>query len=396
MFESFRVVVVGAGFFGATIAERIASQLKVPVVVLDQRAHIGGNAYSEVDRETGIEFHRFGSHIFHTSNEQVWQYVRRFTDFNDYRHRVLAVHCGRVLTMPINLMTVCNFYDRALTPDQARDLVAAEVKAAGIRQPSNLEEKSISLIGQPLYDAFIRGYTAKQWQLEPRKLPADIITRLPVRYSFNDRYFSDRYEGIPLDDYTKIFERMLSSPLITSHTKVDFFDVRSQLPPNMPLVFTGPIDRFFDYRAGLLGWRTIDLERGVAPTNDFQGTSVMNYVDLDVPYTRIHEPRHLHPERRYEVEYATVFFREYSRVAGRNDDPYYSVGAMQDKETYATYREMARGEPTVIFGGRLGTYRYLDMHQAIGAALKAFTNEVVPIITGSATPSPIGTHEPAD
>jgi UDP-galactopyranose mutase len=390
MFESCGAVVVGAGFFGATIAERIASQLLVPVAVLDRRDHIGGNAYSEFDPETGIEIHRYGSHIFHTSSEEVWQYLRQFTAFNEYRHRVLAVHRGRMFTMPINLMTVCNFYDRALTPDEARDLISAEVKASGISQPANLEEKSISLVGRPLYEAFIRGYTAKQWQLEPRLLPADIISRLPVRYSFNDRYFSDRYEGIPLDGYTKIFERMLANPLIAVHTKADFFEIRSQLPANMPVVFTGPIDRFFDYRAGLLRWRTIDLEREVVPTGDFQGTSVVNYVDTDVPFTRIHEPRHLHPERRYAAENATVIFREHSRAAGRDDDPYYPVGTAQDKLTYAAYREMARDEPAVIFGGRLGTYRYLDMHQAIGAALKAFTNEVAPRITGSATAREVG------
>jgi len=184
---------------------------------------------------------------------------------------------------------------------------------------------------------------------------------------------------------------MLSNPLIAVHTKADFFDIRSQLPANMPVVFTGPIDRFFGYRAGLLGWRTIDLEREVIPTGDFQGTSVMNYVDADVPFTRIHEPRHLHPERRYAADKATVIFREYSRAAGRDDDPYYPVGTVQDKAIYAAYREMARAAPSVIFGGRLGTYRYLDMHQAIGAALKAFANEVVPLLTGAAANDARGT-----
>ena len=386
MFESCRVVVVGAGFFGATIAERIASELMVPVSVLDRRSHIGGNAYSELDPDTGIEFHKYGTHIFHTSSDEVWRYIQRFSAFNDYRHRVLAVHDGRMFTMPINLMTVCNFYDRALTPDQARELIAADVKTSGITRPANLEEKAISLVGRPLYEAFIRGYTAKQWQLDPCLLPADIITRLPVRYSFNDRYFSDRYEGIPLDGYTRIFERMLSNRLIDVQTNVDFFEVKAQLPANILTVFTGPIDRFFDYRAGLLHWRTIDLEREVVATGDFQGTSVVNYVDVDPPFTRIHEPRHLHPERRYEAKGTTVIFREYSRAAGRSDDPYYPVGTAQDQVTYAAYREMARSLPSVVFGGRLGTYRYLDMHQAIGAALKAFTNEVAPRITGRAAP----------
>lgn len=384
MLEPFRVIVVGAGFFGATIAERVATQLNVPVAVLERRNHIGGNAYSETDSATGIEVHKFGSHLFHTSSEEVWRYLQRFTAFNDYRHRVLALHRGRVFTMPINLMTICNFFDRAFTPDEARQFIAAQISASGIEFPSNLEEKAISLIGSQLYEAFIRGYTSKQWQTDPRELPSDIITRLPVRYSFNDRYFSDRYEGLPLDGYTKIFERMLSHPLITVFTGVDFFTVREQLSSDKLIVYSGPIDRFFGYRAGLLNWRTLKFEKEVLATSDFQGTSVMNYVDVEVPFTRIHEFRHLHPERRYPTTSGTVIFREYSRAAGPDDEPYYPVSTAKDQAVYSAYRQLAQGEPTVIFGGRLGTYRYLDMHQAIGAALKAFANQIVPRLTGTA------------
>jgi UDP-galactopyranose mutase len=383
MLERFRVIVIGAGFFGATIAERIATQLQLPVAVLERRRHVGGNAYSETDPATGIEVHKFGSHLFHTSSEEVWQYLQRFTAFNDYRHRVLALHRGRVFSMPINLMTICNFFGRAFTPDQARQFIADQISKCGIETPSNLEEKAISLIGPQLYEAFIRGYTLKQWQTDPRQLPSDIITRLPVRYSFNDRYFSDRHEGLPLDGYTKIFERMLSHPLITVFTGTDFFAVRDQLSTDKLIVYTGPIDRYFGYRAGLLSWRTLRFEREVLPTSDFQGTSVMNYVDVEVPFTRIHEFRHLHPERQYPASSGTVIFREYSRAAGPEDEPYYPVSTTKDQAVYSTYRQLARGEPTVIFGGRLGTYRYLDMHQAIGAALKAFSNEIVPRLTGT-------------
>jgi UDP-galactopyranose mutase len=384
MLEPFRVIVVGAGFFGSTIAEQVATQLNMPVAVLERRNHIGGNAYSETDSATGIEVHTYGSHLFHTNSEEVWQYLQRFTAFNDYRHRVLALHRGRVFTMPINLMTICNFFDRVFTPDEARQFIGAQISASGIEFPSNLEEKAISLIGPQLYEAFIRGYTSKQWQTDPRELPSGIITRLPVRYSFNDRYFSDRYEGLPLDGYTKIFERMLSHPLITLFTRTDFFAVREQLSPDKLIVYTGPIDRFFGYRAGLLSWRTLKFEREVLATSDFQGTSVMNYVDVEVPFTRIHEFRHLHPERRYPATSGTVIFREYSRAAGPEDEPYYPVSTAKDQEVYSTYRQLAQGEPTVIFGGRLGTYRYLDMHQAIGAALKTFANQIVPRLTGAA------------
>lgn len=382
MLTPFPVIVVGAGFFGATIAERIASQLQIPVAVLERRDHIGGNAYSEPDPVTGIEVHKYGTHIFHTSSEEVWKYLTTFTEFNEYRHRVLAVHRGRVFSMPINLMTICNFFNRALTPDEARQLIAEQASLSGDNHPSNLEDKAISLIGRPLYEAFVHGYTLKQWQTDPRSLPPEIISRLPVRYSFNDRYFSDVHEGLPLEGYTMIFKKMLSHPRIAIFTGVDFFSVRNQISPQQLIVYTGPIDRFFDYRVGRLNWRTIDFEKEVRAEADYQGTSVMNYVDIDVPFTRIHEFRHLHPERRYPDGNGTVIFREYSRSAGPTDEPYYPVGTSHDKSTYASYRELAEAEPAIVFGGRLGTYRYLDMHQAIGAALKTFTNEIAPRLVG--------------
>ena len=383
MLTPFPVIVVGAGFFGATVAERIASQLQIPVAVLDRRDHIGGNSYSELDPVTGIEVHKYGTHIFHTSSEEVWKYLANFTEFNEYRHRVLAVHRGRVFSMPINLMTICSFFDRVFTPEEARRLVAEQASLSDDNNPSNLEDKAISLIGRPLYEAFIRGYTLKQWQTDPRSLPPEIISRLPVRYSFNDRYFSDVHEGMPLEGYAMIFKKMLSHPHIAIFKGVDFFSVRDQISPQQLIVYTGPIDRFFNYRAGRLNWRTIDFEKEVRAEADYQGTSVMNYVDIDVPFTRIHEFRHLHPERRYPDGTGTVIFREYSRSAGPADEPYYPVGTSQDKAGYAAYRKLADAEPATIFGGRLGTYRYLDMHQAIGAALKAFSNEIAPRLVGS-------------
>lgn len=385
MFEPFKAIVVGAGFYGATIAERIATQLKLPVAIIERRSHVGGNSYSEIDPATGIEVHKYGSHLFHTSSDEVWNYLRNFADFTDYRHRVFSLHSGRVYTMPINLMTICSFFGRAFTPDAARQFIAEQIAAADLNDPANLEEKAISLIGKPLYEAFIRGYTMKQWQTDPRDLPADIITRLPVRFSFNDRYFSDKYEGLPQEGYTAIFRRMLDTPLIKVFTDTDFFAVRDQIPGNKLIVYTGPIDRFFDYRACPLAWRTLDFEKEVVPTGDFQGTGQMNYADIDVPFTRIHEFRHYHPERNYPAEAGTVIFREYSRAAGREDEPYYPVGTTRDKAIYDAYRELAAGQPNVIFGGRLGTYRYLDMHQAIGAALKTFGAKVAPLLTG-ATP----------
>jgi UDP-galactopyranose mutase len=371
MFSNVDILIVGAGFYGATLAERIAGKLGRRVLVIDRRRHIGGNAYSDTDPETGIEVHRYGAHLFHTPNEQVWRYISQFTGFNSYRYRGVSVHAGKVYSLPINLATICQFFGRHYTPDEARALIAGQAMEVAGREPKNLEEKAISLVGRPLYEAFIRGYTAKQWQTDPRELPANIITRLPVRYTFDDRYFNDKFQGQPLDGYTAIFEKMLSSPSIETRLGIDFFEIRNELPRGLPIVFTGPLDRYFGYSEGALGWRTLDFENEVAATGDFQGTSIVNYADEDVPYTRILEFRHFNPERNYQTE-KTVIAREYSRFAGRSDEPYYPIGATKDKAILARYQARAEAEENVHFGGRLGTYRYLDMHQAIAAALKAF------------------------
>jgi UDP-galactopyranose mutase len=380
-FADYDLIIVGAGFFGATIAERAANALGKRVLIIDRRRHIGGNAYSENDRETGIEVHKYGAHLFHTPNRTVWDYLNRFTAFTDYRHRVFTSYNGQVYAMPINLGTICQFFGKRMSPAEARALVAGQAAELGDRPPQNLEEKAISLIGRPLYEAFIRGYTAKQWQTDPRELPESIITRLPVRYNFDNRYFNDPYEGLPVDGYTAIFERMLDNPLIDVQLNTDFFSVRSEIPAGKPVVYTGPIDRYFDYRAGELKWRTIDFEEEVLPVGDFQGTAVMNYADEDIPYTRILEFRHFNPERDYQQD-KTVIVREYARFATRSDEPYYPIDTAEDKRTYLSYRDLAEQEKDVIFGGRLGTYRYLDMHQAIGAALKSFETDLAPRLAG--------------
>lgn len=373
------IIIAGSGFYGLTIAERAAADEGARVLVVDKRSHVGGNSYSEMDAETGIEIHRYGSHLFHTNSADVWAYVNRFTAFTNYRHRVIARHKNRFYTMPINLGTMSTFFGRFLSPDEARVLVANEVKESGITTPKNLEEKAISLIGRSLYEAFIKGYTAKQWQTDVRTLPEHIITRLPVRYTFEDYYFSDTYEGLPQNGYTPIFEKMLKIGRIDLKLNTDFFDIRSQIMPNQMVVYTGPIDRYFNYQGGELSWRTLDFERAVLPVADFQGAAVVNYPDEDVPFTRIHEFRHLHPERAYKTS-KTVIFREYSRFAQKIDEPYYPVGTERDKSLYDAYKQRAEKEQGVLFGGRLGTYRYLDMHQAIGAALKAYEGEVKPAL----------------
>jgi UDP-galactopyranose mutase len=378
------LVVVGSGFYGLTIAERVANKLGKRVTVIDRRPHIGGNAYSEFDPETGIEVHVYGSHLFHTSNEKVWKYVNQFTSFNDYRHHVLTTHENRVYQMPINLGTLCEYFGRTFSPREAQELIQSQIDLTAIDSASNLEEKAISLIGEPLYKAFIKGYTQKQWQMDPLELPAEIITRLPVRYNFNARYFSDTWEGLPLDGYTTWLESMAASDLIDVRLGIDFTEIRQILDPATPVVYTGPIDEFFDYRHGVLGWRTLDLETETVDTPDFQGTSVMNFADVEVPYTRIHEFQHLHPERKPKVA-KTVIMREYSRAAGKGDEPYYPVNTGGDREMLKKYRQDMKSYPNVYFGGRLGSYQYLDMHMAIASALTSFENEITPRLLGASS-----------
>ena len=382
-YDGHDLVVVGSGFFGLTIAERAATELDKRVLVLERREHIGGNAYSEREPQTGIEVHRYGAHLFHTSNTRVWEYVNRFTDFTGYQHRVFARVGDQVYPMPMNLALINQFFGRSHTPGEARALIAEQAGEIDTDDAKNLEEKAISLIGRPLYEAFIKGYTAKQWQTDPRELDAAIITRLPVRYTFNNRYFNDTYEGLPVDGYTAWLERMADHPNIDVRLDVDYFDVRDAIPARTPTVYTGPLDRYFDYAEGELGWRTLDFETEVVATGDFQGTSVMNYNDAEVPYTRIHEFRHFHPERDYPTD-RTVIVREYSRFADTGDEPYYPINTADDREKLTRYRELARKETAnanVLFGGRLGTYKYLDMHMAIGSALTMFDNRIVPYFT---------------
>ena len=378
MLEGCSVVVVGAGFFGATIAERVANDLHRPVGLIERRRHVGGAAYSEVDRSTGIEVHKFGTHVFHTSSEEVWSYIRKFAEFNDYRHRVVAHHGGQIYSLPFNLHTISTFFGRHYSPLEARQLIADHIAAERIGALDNLEAKAVSAIGRPLYEAFVRGYTLKQWGIDPKELPKSIIERLAIRFNFNDRYFSDRYEGVPIEGYSKIFERMLASPLIRWLPSTDFFSVRHEIPPDILVVYTGPIDRFFDCRFGALSWRTLRFENETLPLADYQGTGVVNYPDLEVPFTRIHEFRHLHPERKIPAEVGTIISREYSSSAMPDSDPFYPIGTVKDRSIYELYRTRARELKNTIFGGRLGTYRYLDMHQAIGAALMTFQTEILP------------------
>ena len=386
---NYDLVVVGSGLFGLTIAEQAASRWGLRVAIVERRSHLGGNAYSEIDPETGIEVHQYGAHRFHTSNERVWEYVNRFTSFTSYVHRVWTTVDGVVYPMPVNLGTINQFFSAAYGPDEARALIAQQAAEVDGQEITDFESKGVSLVGRPLFEAFFKNYTAKQWQTDPKDLPASIISRLPVRYNYDSRYFNDKYEGLPVDGYTAWMERMVASELIDVYLDTDFFDPENPLNKaavvgKVPVVYTGPVDRYFDYSAGDLSWRTVDFEKEVVDTGDYQGCSVMNYGDIDVPFTRIIEFRHFHPERDYQDE-KTVIFREFSRFADHGDEPYYPVNTAQDRERLEQYRELMKNEDRVFFGGRLGTYKYLDMHMAIASALTMLDNELAPLFEDGTT-----------
>lgn len=361
------LVVVGSGYYGATVAERFAAHGGWRVLVLEKRGHVGGNSWSQPDRESGVEEHVYGSHIFHTSDAAVWAYANRFASFNGYRHTVWAKRSGRIYPLPFGLAAINLMLGRVLSPSEARAWVAAEAAKEGIAEPRNLEEKALSMIGRPLYEAFVKGYTEKQWGHKATELPAYIITRLPVRYTYGVGYFNDPWQGIPVAGYGAMVQKMLDHPAIEVRLGADYFAEKGALPAYDLMVYTGAIDEFFGYRHGDLGWRSVRFEKQVLAMEDFQGTSVVNECDGEVPFTRTHEFKHYTPDVKFDK---TVVYREYSFAPGRADDKYYPIRAPGDMAVLAKYEaDAAALAGKVHFGGRLGAYRYLDMDKAIAAGL---------------------------
>lgn len=362
-------LIVGAGLFGAVFAQQAIESGRT-VLLIERRPFVGGNAYSYDYEDTNITVHAYGTHVFHCSDARIWKYVNKFTSFNQYRHRALTTYKGQVYSMPINLGTINSFFGRSLTPrevagfiDQYRDASTGE---------RNLEDKAIGLIGRPLYEAFVRGYTRKQWGCDPRELPGDIIARLPVRSSYDDGYFDDVYQGIPLEGYGPMFNRLLAGVDVELNT--DFFSSREIWEEKArKIVYTGPIDRFFEYCYGALKWRSVRFETRRLPLSDFQGIAIMNYADEEVPYTRIHEPKHLHRERDWNRD-ATVIMYEYPLCD--TEEPFYPVNSSGDKELYRRYALLQAQYPNVIFGGRLAAYKYYDMHQVVASALVTAQREL--------------------
>ncbi len=365
--------IVGAGLWGSVLAERIAAVLKEPVTILEQRDHIGGNCHSSLDEETGIECHRYGCHIFHTSLQNVWDYINQFTSFTNYQHKVLITYHDKVYTMPVNLSTINAYYGKNMRPAEAAAFLQEEIKRDYIAEPKNLEEKAISLIGRPLYEAFIKGYTHKQWEHDPKELPAYIISRLPFRTTYNPNYFNDTWQGLPKDGYFTLFKNLLSNPLITVRLNCPFESVRSEIPSDSTIIYTGIPDKLFDYKYGELEWRSLRFEWETLPVQDFQGTGTMNYADVEVPYTRIHEFKHYHAERKEPFMLdKTVICREYSKTYTRQDTPFYPINSERNNVIYKKYADEAAKNANLILGGRLGAYRYWDMDKAIADALNAF------------------------
>jgi UDP-galactopyranose mutase len=374
------LIIVGAGLVGLTIAERVANVLGKSVQVYEHRNHIGGNAHSFKEPETGIEIHKYGTHIFHTSNSLVLNYVSQFMSLNSYRHRVFSQHNGKLFDFPINKNTLDSFFNIDLQESEVNQfLETLRIIPENGRNPKNLEEKALQLVGRDLYEAFIKGYTKKQWQEDLRELPASIISRIPVRSDGNTDYFDDKYQGVPRDGYGSWFAKMTESDNIEIQLNTDFFDAKAELDPSIPIVYTGPIDRYFNYQHGLLGWRTLDFKVLTKDVDSFQEAAVINYPDLSEPFTRIHEFKKLHPEVTYK-EGKSIIMYEYSRAANESDAPYYPMNRGIDRELLSKYRENMKAENKVFFVGRLATYAYLDMDMAIASALNVFENKLIPLL----------------
>ena len=360
-------LIVGAGLFGATFAERAAAAGK-RVLVIDKREHIGGNVYTE--NIEGIEVHRYGAHIFHTNSKSVWEYVSRFAEFNRYTNSPVANYNGELYSLPFNMYTFNKMWG-VTTPAEAEARIAAERAAAGITEPQNLEEQAISLVGRDIYEKLVKCYTEKQWGRPCTSLPAFIIKRLPVRFTFDNNYFNALYQGIPIGGYTAMVERMLDG--VELRLGVDYLENREEYDALADkVVYTGQIDRYFDYCYGPLGYRSVRFETEVLDTPNYQGNAVVNYTDGETPYTRIIEHKHF----EFGTQPKTVISREYSMQWQVGTEPYYPINDEENGALYARYRELAERESRVIFGGRLAEYRYYDMDAVIASALDVANKEI--------------------
>lgn len=367
MRKMYDYLIVGAGLFGAVFAHE-AKKAGKKCLVIDKREHIAGNIYTkEVE---GIAVHCYGAHIFHTSDKEVWEYVNQFAEFNRYTNAPIARYKDELYNLPFNMNTFYGLWG-VKTPEEAKEKIREQREAAGIKEAANLEEQAISLVGSDIYEKLVKGYTEKQWGKRAKELPAFIIRRLPVRFTYDNNYFNDRYQGIPIGGYTAMVERMLEG--IEVQTGVDFFKNRKEYE-NLAkrIVFTGMIDEFYGYCFGELEYRSLRFETEVLDVENYQGNAVVNYTEYEVPYTRIIEHKHF----EYGTQPKTVITREYPATWHRGDEPYYPMNDDKNNALYAKYKEKAEQEDKVIFGGRLGQYKYYDMHQVVAEALQCVKREL--------------------
>ena len=370
---------VGAGFSGAVIGRALAERGH-KVLLVDERKHVAGNCHSAQDPETGVMTHVYGPHIFHTANERVWQYINRFGVMRPYDHRVRGVSGGVVYSLPINLLTINQFFRASFSPEQARTFIALNAQA--IPEPKNFEEQALSMIGPDLYKAFFRGYTRKQWGIDPTMLPASILKRLPLRFNYDDRYFEHPYQAIPEKGYSALVDAILATPNLELRLGVRFEELEEKFAH---VVYSGPIDRYFNYEFGRLAYRTLDFEV-FRSTGDHQGTAVLNYCDENAPFTRVTEHKHFAPWKKNEIE-GTICYREFSRDCGPADIPYYPVRRTDEEATLRKYVARARATTGVTFVGRLGSYRYLDIDVTIAEALSAAEGIITAISEGTRIPA---------
>lgn len=357
-----KFLIVGAGFSGAVVGRALAEE-QHQIVVIDQRSHIAGNCYTQRDAQTQVMEHVYGPHIFHTSDEDVWSYINQHGRFKSYTNRVKTTYQGQIYSLPINLHTINQFYKKAFNPIEAKKWIAS-IADSTIQEPQNFEEQALKFIGKDLYEAFFKGYTKKQWGCDPTELPASILKRLPVRFNYDDNYFSHKYQGIPVDGYTPIVASILNHANITVKLEKSYDPIDAQNFDH--IIWTGKLDQWFNYSEGHLGYRTLDFEKAET-VGDFQGTAVMNYGDESIPYTRISEHKHFTP---WEQHGKTIYFKEFSRACGEKDIPYYPIRLVTDKVLLKKYIDLALTEKNVTFAGRLGTYRYMDMDVTIKEALE--------------------------
>lgn len=377
---AYRFLIVGSGFSGCVLANQLITKLNCSIDIWDERSHLGGNCHTQRDAATNIMLHQYGPHIFNTDKKEIWDYVNSFAEFRPYVHRVKAKSGDAIYSLPINLHTINQFFNKTFTPDEAKAFVETLADKT-ITEPTNFEEQALRFIGKELYHAFFYGYTKKQWGCEPAELPASILKRIPVRFNYDDNYHSNIYTGIPIEGYTAVMEKMITHPTIkvTLNKK---YNSDTDISQYSHVFYTGPIDAFFNYEYGRLGYRTVVFEKGFAD-GDFQGTSQMNYCDTAIPYTRITEHKHFAP---WEEHDKTVFFTEYSKETTADDVPFYPKRLAADITLLKLYRAKAAEKNHVSFLGRLATYRYMDMHHVIGEAMQFAQNFIESVNTNQPAP----------